>query len=141
MRRTNLNALAVRRPKRSLSARGAAKQTFGSIAFTFAVTLLCFGGYMIEDEFTDPITAQPTALFTAAVTLATGAIVLGYLVRPRKNRWHNGVHHVVRDKVTPISVGRMCWIARRATVDHSEQRRDLPFQRGYVDPARIRWRR
>src|ERR1700687_1154611 len=79
-------------PVKSLAARGGTKRTFGSIAVFLALTCMCLGAYMIEDQFANPIAAQPTGLFAAAVTLAMGALLLCYLIRPRKNRWHNGVH-------------------------------------------------
>jgi hypothetical protein len=124
-------------PVKSLAARGGTKRTFGSIVVFFALSCMCLGAYMIEDQFANPIAAQPTGLFAAAVTLAMGALLLCYLIRPRKNRWHNGVHR------RPVLVfqDRVAWTARRAAVDCSNERRDLTYQRCYVDAVRSRPRR
>jgi hypothetical protein len=137
MRDTHFSFLAAAHPAKSLAARGGTKRTFGSIAVFFALTFMCLGAYMIEEQFANPIAAQPTGLFAAAVTLAMGAVLLCYLLRPRKNKWHNGVHRrtvLVFPDRTPATV-------RRASINCCEQRSDLTYQRWYVDAVRIRPRR
>jgi hypothetical protein len=137
MRNTTAIAPAPEHPARSLVARGGTKSTFGSIAVFFALIFMCLGAYMIEEQFANPIAAQPTGLFAAAVTLATGAMLLCYLLRPRKNKWHHGAHR----RTVLVFPDRMALTARRAAVDCSEERKDLTYQRGYVDAVRIRPRR
>jgi hypothetical protein len=92
MRETNSSLLAPAQPAKSLAARGGTKCTFGSMAVFSALTFMCLGAYLIEEQFANPIEAQPTGLFAAAVILAIGTTLLCYLLRPRKNKWHNGVH-------------------------------------------------
>jgi hypothetical protein len=136
MRDTN-SSLSVAHPIRSLVARGGTKRTFGSIAVFLALSFMCLGVYMIEEQFANPIEAQPTGLFAAAVTLAMGSVLLCYLLRPRKNKWHHGLH---RRKALPAA-DRLAWNARRAAVNCCDDRKDLTYQRSYVDAVRIRPRR
>jgi hypothetical protein len=137
MRDANFSVLAAAHPAKSLAARGGTKRTFGSIAVFFALTFMCLGAYMIEEQFANPIAAQPTGLFAAAVTLALGAVLLCYLLRPRKNKWHNGVHR----RTVLVFPNRIPAPVRRASVNCREQRSDLTYQRWYVDAVRIRPRR
>jgi hypothetical protein len=69
----------------------------------------------------------------ASVTLATGAILLVYLIQPLKNKWPDSAH----PSPVSLSADRMAAAAGAQASPGCEQRRDLPFQRGYVDPARI----
>jgi hypothetical protein len=137
MRETNSSLLTAAHPAKSLAARGGTKCTFGSIAVFFALTFMCLGAYMIEEQFANPIAAQPTGLFAAAVTLAMGAVLLCSLLRPRKNKWHNGVHR----RTVLVFPNRTPAPARRASINCCEQRSDLTYQRWYVDAVRIRPRR
>jgi|SRR6266849_5419426 len=137
MRDTTANAPFSAHPAKSLATRAGAKHTFGSIAVFFALIFMCLGAYMIEDQFANPLAAQPTGLFAAAVTLATGAILLCYLLRPRKNKWHNGAHR----RTVLVFPDRIPAPVRRASVNCREQRSDLTYQRWYVDAVRIRPRR
>ncbi len=135
MRDITVGVPAAGHPAKSLAVRGGTKRTFGSITVFFTLTLMCLGVYMIEEQFANPLAAQPTGLFAAAVTLAMGAILLCYLLRPRKNKWHKGAHH---RRPVLIFPDRTNWTTRRAAVDCSEERKDLTYQRGYVDAVRIR---
>jgi hypothetical protein len=136
MRGITLSTLAGVLPEKSLAARGAARRTFAGIAIFLIFSFLGFGAYLIQDEFANPVAAQSIGLFTAALILTTGAILLFYLLQPRKNRWR---------KTTRPGAGNpgdwITWTARSTTADWYEQRRDLPFQRWYVDPVRIRSRK
>jgi len=116
--------------------RGRAMRTFSSIAIFLALTLLSLGVYIIREEFANPIAAQAWGLFTAAFVLAVGVTLLFYLVQPPKGRW--------RDEAGPtaaIPLDWVLWAERNAAASLYQQRGDLPFQRCYVDPARIRPRR
>src|SRR5580704_17549398 len=137
MRATTAAAPVAAHPAKSLAARGGTKRTFGSIVVFFTLIFMCLGADMIEEQFANPIAAQPTGMFAAAVTLAMGAILLCYLLRPRKNKWHNGA----RRRPVLVFPDRTAWTARRAAVNCSEERKDLTYQRGYVDAVRIRPRR
>jgi hypothetical protein len=137
MRETNSSLLVAAHPAKSLAARGGTKRTFGSMAVFSALTFMCLGAYLIEEQFANPIAAQPTGLFAAAVILAIGTILLCYLLRPRKNKWHNGVHR----RTVLVFPDRVAWTATRVAVNCSEERKDLTYQRGYVDAVRIRPRR
>lgn len=136
MRGSALSMLGGVHPEKSLAVRGGAMRTFAGIAAFLTLALLSVGAYLIEEEFAHPLAAQSIGLFTAAFILATGAVLLFYLIQPGKNRWRNATRPMVA-----ISGDWIAWTARSTTAACYEQRRDLPFQRWYVDPARIRPRR
>ena len=132
MRSSTLEVLADPHPGRSLVIRGRAMRTFSSIASFLALTLLALGVYIIKEEFANPIAAQSIALLTAAFALATGVTLLVYLIPPRSSMWRdNSV------EVSSVSLDWVEWAAENGPSDSDEQRTDLPFQRWYVDPARI----
>lgn len=136
MRGIALSTLDGVLPEKSLAARGGARRTFAGIAIFLVLWFLGFGVYLIQDEFANPVAAQSIGLFTAALILTTGVILLFYLIQPRKNRWRKTT------RPAPGTSGDwITWTARSTTADWYEQRRDLPFQRWYVDPVRIRSRR
>jgi hypothetical protein len=136
MRGSALGTLYDAHPGKSLAARGGAMRTFSSMAIFLTLTLLGLGVYIIRAEFANPLAAQSWGLFTAAFILATGVTLLYYLVEPRKGRWRNRAR-----RTTSISLDWVVWAARNAAAHSYQSRSDLPFQRWYVDPARIRPRR
>jgi hypothetical protein len=123
-------------PGKSLATRGAAIRTFGSFAMFLSLTLLSLGTYIIADEFANPLAAQPMGLFMAAFVLALAVVLLYYLVQPRRNRWRRPACRAVTIRIDPI-----IWTAGAVPPGWCELRRNLPYQRWYVDPARIRPRR
>src|SRR5215472_5970790 len=132
MRSSVLEVLADPHPGRSLVIRGRAMRTFSSIASFLALFLLALGVYIIKEEFANPIAAQSIALLTAAFVLATGVTLLAYLIPPRSSVWRD-------NSAQPplISLDWVEWAAENPPPDSTEQRTDLPYQRWYVDPARI----
>lgn len=136
MRGGALSTFPGAHPGKSLAARGAAIRTFGSFAIFVALSLLCLGIYIIADEFANPLAAQPFGLFIAAFILALAVILLYYLIQPRRNRWCRRVR-----RAAALPIDRVVWVVGNTPPGWCELRRDLPYQRWYVDPIRIRPRR
>ena|SRR5215469_7752428 len=132
MRSSALEVLDDPQPGRTLVIRGRAMHTFGSIATFLALTLLALGLYIIKEELANPIAAQSIAVLTAAFVLATGATLLFYLI-PLRNSWWR----IKSRPASLVSLDWIVWAAQNAPLGSNEQRTDLPFQRWYVDPARI----
>src|SRR5260370_34833934 len=83
-------------PSGSLAARGGLTHTFGSLAGFLVVSFLCWGIYILEDAFADPINAGAAAVISSACIIAVGAILLFYLVKPGR-RPHMADRHGARD--------------------------------------------
>lgn len=120
---------------RSLSARGQCLNTFAGIGFFVVFSLLALGGYLIEQEFANPMEAQSVGLVFAALLLATAVTLLYCLLRPsRKSR-----HHIA---ALPATVS---WEQKNVVVVRSASRTrlaaDTPPRGRYVDRASIRLRR
>jgi uncharacterized membrane protein YbhN (UPF0104 family) len=138
MRGSSSYALAGTHAGQSLAARGAAIRTFSSFATSLALAFLGLGIYIIQDEFAHPLSAPSFGVFIAAVVLACSAVLLYYLIQPRRSRSHHRRSHTVS---AHAHAHRGRHRACRAPALCCELRRDLPFQRWYVDPARIPPRR
>ena len=118
-----------------LVVRGGLGRTFGSLISFLALTLLAWGGYLLEDEFAHPVEAYPAALLTAAFTIALGLLLFFYLCKPRRT---SGVK---RRQGVPVARGTDTLAQHSVRTRNIEARRDLAYQRIYVDHSRIRLRR
>lgn len=121
---------------RTLVIRGRAMRTFGSMAIFLALILLALGVYIIKEEFANPMAAQSVALLTSAFVLTTGLTLLLYLIPPRAAGWRTPT-----SRAPSLSLDWIVWPAENPSPGSNGMRTDLPFQRWYVDPARIRPRR
>jgi hypothetical protein len=74
--------------RRSLSARGQWLNTLGGIGFSLAFSLLALGGYLIEQQFVNPIEAESVALPFAALLIATAVEVLYGLLHSSRKMQH-----------------------------------------------------
>jgi len=70
---------------RPLVVRAGLFRTFGSLAGFLALVLLSIGIYLIEDTFTNPLTAQPAALVAGGFILGLDGVLFYFLIKPRKN--------------------------------------------------------
>ena len=122
---------------KSLAVRGGLVRTFGGLATFLVLTFLCSGIYILEDTFSDPLAAQAAALIFGAFIIALATILLYYLVKPRGEP-----HRMGRDRTRPAAR-----LAKHGFVDVEEislaaprddARKDLVYQRVYVDHSRIR---
>jgi hypothetical protein len=73
----------VRRPK-PLVVRGGLARTFGGLAGFIVVTFLCWGLYILEDAFSNPLEAGAAPLSGGAFIIALAAMLLFFLIKPRK---------------------------------------------------------
>lgn len=71
------------RQARTLVVRAGLFRTFGSLAGFLALVLLTIGVYLIEDTFTNPLTAQPAALVAGGFILGLDGVLLYFLIKPR----------------------------------------------------------
>src|SRR6266436_227120 len=70
------------RPSRSLAVRGGLAHTFGSLAGFLVVSFLCWGNYILEDAFANPLDAGAAATISAGFLIAVGVIQIFYLIKP-----------------------------------------------------------
>jgi len=64
--------------------RGGLARTFGSLASFLAVLFLIFGFYLLGDAFEHPLDAQAAGVLTAAFSITLAAILLYFLLKPRR---------------------------------------------------------
>jgi hypothetical protein len=120
---------------KSLLVRGGLARTFGGLATFLVVTFFCSGIYILEDAFAHPLAAQAAALIFGAFIIALATILLFYLIKPAKQprmarQKHPGHAAALSEKefLEEVSV-----LARQ-----DDSRKDLVYQRAYVDHSRIR---
>ena len=120
---------------RSLSARGQCLNTFAGIGFFVVFSLLALGGYLIEQEFANPMEAQSVGLVFAALLIATAVTLLYCLLHPSKK----SRHHIA---ALPPTVS---WEQKNVVVVRSASRTrlaaDMSPRGRYVDRASIRLQR
>jgi len=73
-------------PVKPLVIRGGLARTFGSLASFLAVLFLIFGLYLLGDAFEHPLDAQAVAVLAAAFSITLAAILLYFLVKPRRGK-------------------------------------------------------
>lgn len=119
-----------------LAVRAGLPRTFGSLIFFLAGMFLCLGIYILEDLFAHPVDAAAAALIAAAFVIALAILLLFYLFKPRKGSGTAG-HHSARSRSNSLAKQPLLKeTSRRDRAD--ELRRNLAYQRVYVDPSRIR---
>jgi hypothetical protein len=123
------------RPAKSLAALGGLSHTFGGLACFLAGIFLCWGIYILEDAFAHPVDAQAVALIAAAFAIALALLLLFYLFKPR---WDSKTthHQNSRDSTALAELPLFRGPSRSARRD--DLRKDLAYQRVYIDPSRIR---
>jgi hypothetical protein len=84
---------------RTLVVRGGAARTFGGLVAFIAALFLGGGLYLIGDAFVHPVTAHDTGVLGGALTIALGAVLFFYLLRP------GGTHHAGRSVPRPATDG------------------------------------
>jgi hypothetical protein len=123
--------------RRSLSARGQLLITFAGLGFCVAFALLALGGYLIQQEFENPVKAQSIGLLLAALLIATAITLLYCLLHPSRKSPR-------RIPVWPAGASwerRTVVVARSSTGTRTKLRADLPWRGRYEDRTRIRIQR
>src|SRR5258708_27291186 len=143
MRETSTNVFPNIGPGAGLVARGGALKTFGGLALLLVVALLVLGVYLIEDQFMNPVASQSLGLFAAAVLLSSAMAMSYELIQlPRKfsGRALAETRPQVAAAVTVRPGKRALGPAKRPKPIsfRIESRRDLAYQRCYVDRVRVR---
>ncbi len=64
--------------------RGGLARTFGSLASFLAALFLLLGLYLLGDAFEHPLDAQAAGVLAAALSIALAAILLYFLLKPRR---------------------------------------------------------
>lgn len=123
--------------RRSLAARGQFLNTFAGLGLCVVLSLLALGGYLIHEQFDNPVQAQPVGLIFAALLISTAITLLYCLLHPStKVR-----HRVATWPAASSWEQKTVVVARGNTGMQIEGRNDLPLHGRYVDRARIRIRR
>lgn len=127
-------ALGMRSSK-PLVVRAGLARTFGGLAGFVVLTFLCSGLYILEDAFANPLEAGAAAVITGAVILALAAVLLFFLIKPRKGPRTTRLDCSVDSASTAVKP--VC----KPTVgavrqDHLQS--NLSDQRHYIDHSRIR---
>lgn len=139
MRNVPRGTLVAIHPGPALAIRGRAMRTFGSLVLFVAVLLLVVGAYILQEEFANPIAAQPFGLLGAAFVMGIAAILLYYRAKTRFRRWKaysNKVELPVRKTQPASHLSRPKNRVPRVRSIWKPQP-PLPYQRGYVDSARV----
>lgn len=66
--------------------RGGLARTFGSLVSFLAALFLLLGFYLLGDAFEHPVDAQAAAVLAAAFSITLAAILLFYLLKPRRSK-------------------------------------------------------
>ena len=111
------------RPSKSLVVRGGLVSTFGGLAGFLVVTFLCWGIYILEDVFSNPL------------SVGDAAMLLFFLIKPGK-RPRMTSHGRAPDSAAPAVPHFFDPAAGAARQDNL--RNNLAYQRFYVDHSRIR---
>lgn len=122
------------RHSKPLVVRGGLARTFGGLASFLAVLFLCGGIYMLQDTLANPVSAQPVAVIAGAFSIALATILLFYLLKPsaRLHSMSDPPQRRTISRETPATSGKTAMMAQE-----DDSRRDLVYQRIYVDHSRI----
>jgi hypothetical protein len=120
----------------SLSARGQFLNTFAGIGFCLASSLLAMGGYLIQQQFANPVQAQSAELLFSALLIATAATLFYCLLHPSRKRWRR-----VAAWHSAISWGEEGAAVARSVSRLDGNKKNLVVQNRYVDHALVRIQR
>jgi len=127
-----LHHFAKERPPKPLVVRAGLGRTFGSLAGFLALLFLSTGVYLLTDAFANPVGAQAAALIVAAFAIALASLLFFYLFNPRRF-WEGRSPLILEDPPASDNPG-----SSSVTTRGRDMRKDLVYQRSYVDRSRIR---
>jgi hypothetical protein len=99
-----------------------------------AIGLVVLGFYLLGSAVAQPLTANSGSVLAASLILALGFVMLSYLLRNAMA----ARHQVDVERVRVPRRRRDAHGPARTVVVAQEPVSSLPFQRGYIDSARIR---
>jgi hypothetical protein len=79
-------ARTVTHSVKPLVIRGGVVRTFGSLATFLAMLFLLLGSYLLGDALEHPLAAQAVAVLAAAFSITLAAILLYFLLKPRRGQ-------------------------------------------------------
>src|SRR5260370_18141153 len=123
------------RPPKSLVVRGWLVHTFGGLAGFLGATFLCWGLYILRDAIANPVDAGAAALISGAFILTLAAMLLFFLIKPRKKPRTTSLDRAA-DSAAP-AVRHHSHPAAGAT-GRNQLRDNLAYQRFSVDHSRIK---
>jgi hypothetical protein len=115
------------RSSKPLVVRGGLARTFGGLAGFLVVTFLCGGIYILE--------AGGAALISGAFIITLAAILLFYLIKPRKRPRTTSVDRAFDSAAAAV---QPFFIPAAGAARQDNLRNNLAYQRFYVDHCRIR---
>jgi len=115
--------------------RGDVVHTFGTLLTPLAIALVALGFYLLGNAVANPLSSNAASLLFASIILALGFVLVSYLLRTAM-----ASHQRPHEKRIRIShaYGATPEPSQTIVVTHAQPSGSLPFQRSYVDSARIR---
>jgi small-conductance mechanosensitive channel len=123
------------RTHKSLRLRGDAVHTFGTLLAPLAIGLVALGFYLLGTAVAEPLSSNAALVLVASILLALGFVLLSYLLRTAmiSHRRPHARRMRIRERLEEQPAE-----AHSIVVAPAEPPGKLPFQRSYVDSARIR---
>ena len=117
--------------RRSLTARGQFLTNFAGLGFAMALSLLVLGGYLIAEQFRDPVQAGASELLFAALLIATAVTLLYCLLHPSRKLQPRGGEWRVASPREPRTI--MIAAGTTETVVLGSNQKALVVARAYRD--------
>jgi hypothetical protein len=132
-------ASSARAPK-SLVLRGGLARTFGGLAGFVVVTFLGAGVYILQDALANPLNEGGPAVIGAAFMITLAAILLFFLIKPRKKPRTARRGRLAGTAVVGTAAQAVQPFFEQAPepVRQDHLRNNLVYQRFYVDRSYIR---
>jgi len=119
---------------KSLRLRGDVVHTFGTLLTPLAIALVALGFYLLGNAVANPLSSNAASLLFASIILALGFVLLSYLLRTAMASHQRPPTERVRIRNSYADSPN----STQTIVVASAEPGILPFQRSYVDSARIR---
>lgn len=116
-----------------LSPQAALRRAFGGMAIFISLSMLGLGGYFIRDQFADPVASHPASLLFAAVLIASGLVLLSYLIHPGATQQPRSAAQHERPAIT-----QTIEIPVTRSLEMQQEKPEFAISSRYVDQTRIR---
>lgn len=117
-----------------LVVRAGLNRTFGSLAGFASLGFLSLGIYLLSDAFAHPVDAEAAAVIVAAIAIAIAMLLFAFIFKAQR------FPEVLQRPEFTASARQKSKSSEGLllTNGHDRLRRDLPYQRTFVDRTRIR---